>query len=60
MQNFLLYNLIIPFSDHVFVQSDQMKTSFVSKGFNHKKITPVPMGVDIEDVNQVMKDVKSF
>jgi len=35
---FLLYRIIMPFSDHIFVQSEQMKR------------TPVPMGVSTQEI----------
>ena len=45
---FLLYNIILPLADHIFVQSEQMKKDIVSKGFSANKITPVPMGVNLD------------
>jgi glycosyltransferase involved in cell wall biosynthesis len=45
----LLYKVILPNSDHIFVQSNQMKKEIAMKGFSNTKITPVPMGVDIDD-----------
>jgi glycosyltransferase involved in cell wall biosynthesis len=50
---FLLYKIILPFSDHVFVQSDQMKIDVASKGVPEDKITAVPMGVDIDDFRRL-------
>ena len=46
---FLLYYIILPFSDHVFVQSDRMKLDVESHGISPHKISPVPMGVDVDD-----------
>lgn len=46
---FFLYRIILPLSDHTFVQSDQMKKDIVQKGIDPIKITPVPMGVDLDD-----------
>lgn len=46
----LLYRLILPRAAHIFVQSEQMKTDVVSHKINAEKITPVPMGVKIENI----------
>jgi glycosyltransferase involved in cell wall biosynthesis len=40
-----LYKVILPLSDHIFVQSEQMKTDLSSYGIAPGKMTPVPMGV---------------
>jgi glycosyltransferase involved in cell wall biosynthesis len=45
---FLLYRVVLPCADHVFVQSDAMKTALGKRGLRSEKITPVPMGVDLE------------
>jgi glycosyltransferase involved in cell wall biosynthesis len=45
---FLLYHIALPRADHVFVQSDQMKENMIEYGICTEKMTPVPMGVDIE------------
>lgn len=50
LYGFLLYKIIIPQADHVFVQSEQMKKEIVAKGFPEWKLTPVPMGVSLESV----------
>lgn len=42
----LLYNFIMPNSDHIFVQSDQMKKDVLLRGIDEDKLTPVPMGVE--------------
>ena len=44
----LLYRMVLPMADHVFVQSDRMKEDFVKRGFHSDKMTAVPMGVDME------------
>lgn len=46
--HFLLYRVILPNADHVFVQSDQMKEDLIKLGICPDKMTPVPMGVEIE------------
>lgn len=45
---FLLYRVVLPLSDHVFVQSERMKQDMVARGVSAQKMTPVPMGVDLE------------
>jgi glycosyltransferase involved in cell wall biosynthesis len=46
----LLYRIVVPNSDHVFVQSDRMKCDMVARGFDASKMTAVPMGVDMEAI----------
>jgi len=46
--HFFLYRVVLPNADHVFVQSDQMKDDLVKLGIRPEKMTPVPMGVDLE------------
>jgi glycosyltransferase involved in cell wall biosynthesis len=45
---FLLYRIVLPKADHTFVQSDRMKEDLVQRGIDPARMTPVPMGVDIE------------
>ncbi|MCC6145798.1 MAG: glycosyltransferase family 4 protein [Candidatus Hydrogenedentes bacterium] len=47
---FLLYRLVLPRADHVFVQSERMKADMVARGIPAEKMTPVPMGVDLEAI----------
>ncbi len=47
---FLLYKMVLPRADHVFVQSERMKTDMLARGIRPAKMTPVPMGVDMENV----------
>lgn len=42
---FLLYKLICPAADHVFVQSNRMLEDMHAYGIPREKMTPVPMGV---------------
>jgi len=44
----LLYKIIMPFADHVFVQSEQMKSDIAEHGIETSKMTPVPMAVGEE------------
>ena len=47
---FLLYKIIMPGCDHIFVQSEQMKRDVENEGISSAKLTPVPMGVDASDI----------
>jgi glycosyltransferase involved in cell wall biosynthesis len=42
----LLYRLLLPAADHVFVQSEQMLRDVAAQGIPADKMTAVPMGVD--------------
>jgi len=46
----ILYRIILPFSDHIFTQSEQMKRDIAAKGISKEKMTPVPMGVSIQEI----------
>jgi glycosyltransferase involved in cell wall biosynthesis len=46
LSGWLLYKIIMPRADHVFVQSEQMKRDVAAEGVAPDKMTPVPMGVD--------------
>ncbi|QWF71642.1 glycosyltransferase [Methylomonas paludis] len=45
---FLLYKIVLPRADHVFVQSRQMRLDLAAYGIPVQRMTPVPMGVDTE------------
>jgi len=47
---FLLYRIIMPFSDHIFVQTDQMLKDILKHDIPRKKMTPVPMGVSTKEI----------
>ncbi len=47
---FLLYRVILPAADHVFVQSKQMKMDVAAKGIPEAKLTAVPMGVALSGI----------
>jgi glycosyltransferase involved in cell wall biosynthesis len=47
---YLLYYIIIPFSCHTFVQSEKMLENIEVYGISRKMMTPVPMGVPIEQI----------
>ena len=44
----MLYRLLLPAADHVFVQTERMRGDITREGIAREKMTPVPMGVDIE------------
>ncbi|WP_374588141.1 glycosyltransferase [Ideonella dechloratans] len=44
----LLYRWVLRQADHVFVQSAQMKRDLQARGIPGGRMTPVPMGVDLE------------
>ena len=46
----LLYRVVLARADHVFVQSVQMLTDVAARGVSPERMTPVPMGVDIEAI----------
>lgn len=48
----LLYRVILPLSDHVFVQSQRMKEDVCGHGIDVGKVTPVPMGIALQDLGQ--------
>lgn len=43
--DWLLYRIVLPRADHVFVQSDQMKRDVAARGIDADSLTPVPMGI---------------
>ena len=45
---FLLYRVVLPRADHIFVQSEKMRENVATNGVPIGKMTPVPMGVDLE------------
>jgi glycosyltransferase involved in cell wall biosynthesis len=45
----LLYKIILPNADHIFVQSQNMLQMLTLHGGNPQKMTPIPMGVDLEN-----------
>jgi glycosyltransferase involved in cell wall biosynthesis len=55
---FLLYKIIIPGSDHVFVQSEQMKQDVSVYGVPLEKMTPVPGSVNLDHVPYEQKSTQ--
>lgn len=50
----LLYRVILPKSDHIFVQSTNMLEMLAEQGVAVSKMTPVPMGVDVEATQEML------
>jgi glycosyltransferase involved in cell wall biosynthesis len=44
----LLYKVLLPAADHVFVQSEQMRRDVAREGIPLDKMTAVPMGIDVK------------
>jgi glycosyltransferase involved in cell wall biosynthesis len=53
VQFVLLYKMILPLADHIFVQSEQMKRDLQRYGVAAQKMTPVPMGVELQTFSGV-------
>jgi glycosyltransferase involved in cell wall biosynthesis len=43
----ILYRLLLPAADHIFVQSEQMRRDVAGKGIAPSKMTAVPMGIRV-------------
>lgn len=50
---FLLYRIILPGSDHIFVQSEQMKRDIMREGIADSKMTAVPGSVNLSQIPYV-------
>lgn len=48
----MLYRIILPLADHVFVQSERMKEDVAREGIDPAKMTPVPMGIKADQVGK--------
>jgi len=49
---FLLYRILLPSADHVFVQSAQMRKDVAAEGIPLPKLTAVPMGIKLSTFSQ--------
>lgn len=49
----LLYQWILPKADHIFVQSDNMRSALAKHRIPLDKMTPVPMGVDMASISDL-------
>jgi glycosyltransferase involved in cell wall biosynthesis len=45
----LLYRVLLPKADHIFVQSERMLRDVAAEGVPFDKMTAVPMGVEVDD-----------
>jgi glycosyltransferase involved in cell wall biosynthesis len=52
LSRYLFYRVVLPNADHVFVQSEAMRTWLANKGFDRSCMTAVPMGVDTARVRR--------
>lgn len=52
LSTWILYRLVLPRADLIFVQSKRMAADVIAKGVDHKRITPVPMTVDLDDLTR--------
>lgn len=57
VQKFLLYKVIMPRADHIFVQSDQMRNDIADEGIELGKMTPVPMGISDQKLPALTDEV---
>ena len=46
----LLYRILLPFCDHAFVQTEQMRRNITQMGIPKEKLTAVPMAVPIKKI----------
>jgi glycosyltransferase involved in cell wall biosynthesis len=44
----LLYRILLPAADHIFVQSEQMRRDVAAKGIPLSRMTAVPMGIKLD------------
>ncbi|NOY72312.1 MAG: glycosyltransferase family 4 protein [Gammaproteobacteria bacterium] len=49
--HWLLYRHVLPHTDHIFVQSEQMAKQLAAKGISQERMTPVPMGINLDQVD---------
>jgi len=48
--HWLLYRHVLPKADHLFVQSEQMAKQVAAKGVSPAHMTPIPMGINLEQL----------
>ena len=47
---FVIYKIVLPFSDHAFVQSEQMKRDIISEGIPAEKLTSIPGSLNLDHI----------
>ena len=57
VQRFLLYNVIMPACEHVFVQSEQMRIDVAHEGIPPEKMTAVPSSIKLDDIDAATRSV---
>jgi glycosyltransferase involved in cell wall biosynthesis len=53
LYRWLLYHVVLPQSDHVFVQSEQMREDLVAEGIPRNKMTPIPSSVNLAQIDKL-------
>ena len=53
LTGWLLYHIVLPGADHIFVQSDQMKKEVADRGIATKNMTPMPMCISLRQVENI-------
>lgn len=56
--SWLLYRVILPYADHVFVQSEQMKSDVAAHGIPTSRMTAVPMAVSEDLLDRPKRDIE--
>jgi len=59
LAKWLLYRWLLPRADHVFVQSEQMKQDVLAYAIPPDHVTPVPMGVPKEELQDLGDNARS-
>jgi glycosyltransferase involved in cell wall biosynthesis len=54
LQQWLLYRIILPACDHVFVQSEQMRYDVASRGIALAQMTAVPSSVNLAEIDSAI------
>ncbi len=57
-QRYLLYRVILPSCDHIFVQSEQMRADIAAEGISAKKMTAVPSSVNLAQIDEALENVR--
>ena len=56
----VIYRWLLPRCDHVFLQSERMLADVAAHGIPRRRMTAVPMGVDVEAVARVPRDTNAM